>query len=32
MNAIKEGDTSPIDFNEILEVQSWLLKVMNEIS
>ena len=31
MNAIKEGDKSPIEFNEIIEVQTWLLKVMSEI-
>ena len=30
LNAVKEGDKSPIDFNQILEVQTWLLKVMNE--
>ena len=32
LNAVKEGDKSPIDFNQILEVQTWLLKVMNEMS
>ena len=32
INAIKDGDKSPIEFNEIIEVQSWLIKVMNEIS
>ena len=32
INAIKDGDKSPIEFNEIIEVQSWLIKVMDEIS
>ena len=32
LNAVKEGDKSPIEFNQILEVQTWLLKVMNEMS
>ncbi len=31
INSVKRGDKSPIDFNELLEVQSWLFKVANEI-
>ena len=32
ISSVKKGDESPIDFKELLEVQSWLLKVSNKIS